>query len=203
MRLAALLFFVMTASPALALVAGTGVPTETVGYGIMKGLAHPVAGFEHLLFVLAAGAAAALAGQALPGILSWVAGMTAASLVILQSGDLPVQQVLGGGALVLIGGLIASGRRPSVPRLAIVFFLGGVLQGAIFSAGILGPLTTPGPAGLAGYLAGFAATQALIACTAALLAAGVRPLSVRLASAAMLSAGVLLCFEMAEAALAG
>ena len=66
MRLPArLLYFVLPlgAGPALAHHPLAGLPMETGAQGLLSGLAHPVLGFDHLFFVLAAGVATRLAGR--------------------------------------------------------------------------------------------------------------------------------------------
>ena len=60
----------MVATPALAHHPLGGLPMETFRHGVLSGLGHPVLGFDHLFFVLAAGLAAGLAGIATRGVLS-------------------------------------------------------------------------------------------------------------------------------------
>ena len=65
-RLAAVLALVtIAANPAMAHHPLNGLPMETFAHGILSGIGHPVLGFDHLFFILAAGILAAVSGYAL------------------------------------------------------------------------------------------------------------------------------------------
>ncbi len=172
--------------------------------GVLLGISHPVPDPLHLGFVLVIGAAAALAGRMITGIAAWLIALIFAcfSISILRDA-FPLQAVLTGIAVLGTGCLIASARRPSRATIAAVFAGFGLLQGAVFSATLIAGAGSVPPVGLAGYIAGFGATQTLIAAAAALLALRIQPFQVRLAGAAVAVSALLLAFEVAEAALLG
>ncbi|WP_375229054.1 HupE/UreJ family protein [Roseobacter sp. S98] len=192
------------ATPALAGTTAQLLSAAEFNRGVLLGLNHPLPDPVHLGFVLLTGAAAALAGRMITGILAWLAAMIFACFTIPLLGDaLPLRGILIGLAVLVTGCLIASARRPSRTTVAAVFAGFGLLQGAVFSATLVAGAGAVTAAGLAGYIAGFGATQALIAAAAALLALRIQPFQVRLAGAAVAVSALLLAFEVAEAALLG
>ena len=186
------------AGPALAHHPLNGLPMETFTHGLLSGVGHPILGFEHLFFVLAMGAAAALAGLLWRGSLAYIATMTAGSLLIALGGSLPIQQGLIAVSVVALGALIASQRH--APKLLLIFMFAafGLFHGAAFGEALAGQEgTAPLPVFL-GYLLGLGVTQTGLALMAGLLVTRVRPITTRLGGAMVAGAGILLWLEYIE-----
>src|SRR5215212_7616399 len=61
--------------------------------GLVSGLAHPVIGLDHLLFVLAVGAACFYFGRSAWTVLTFIVGTMAGTVIHLYSATLPYQEV--------------------------------------------------------------------------------------------------------------
>ncbi|HEX2827669.1 MAG TPA: HupE/UreJ family protein [Burkholderiales bacterium] len=161
--------------------------------GFVSGLAHPVIGIDHLLFVLAVGAAcyafrlgagtvAAFLGCALAGTLAHYYRLT-----------VPYAEAWVAASLIVAGALLllASRRRMSA-WLPAFFALAGLAHGYAYGESIVGAEATP----LFAYLAGFTLVQIAIALTAYSIARALdrsRPLLANHALGGVLSlAGVVL-----------
>ncbi len=161
--------------------------------GLISGLAHPVIGLDHLLFVLAAGLLAARfeRGAMLPVAFA-CAGLAGAALHVrgvgLPGGELGVAL-----SLVVVGVVLAAGLAMSRPAAATLFAIAGFLHGHALAEAIVGAEPTP----LAAYLAGFALVQAAIGvavCLAArramAMASDATVLGGRIAGAVVAAAGL-------------
>ncbi len=126
---------------------------------------------------------------------------------------LPIAETVIVASLVVLGLLVASGRRIS-PTLALALFAGfGLFHGSAFGTSIAGAEGTVGTTVLAGYLIGLAAIQYAIAVGAGLAvrhllsARTASAINARLAGAMVAGVGVFLSLEILEgplvAALAG
>jgi urease accessory protein len=134
--------------------------------GLLSGLAHPVLGFDHLAFLLAAALLVAWSGLSAVRALWLGAGFAVASLAgaWLRAGVLEVPMAEAGVALSLIAlaWLLFEHRRSAPPTLAALAIAGGFLHGQAFGESINGA-TAPT---LLAYLAGLVAMQgALLAAT--------------------------------------
>ena len=204
MRLPArLLYFVLPlgAGPALAHHPLAGLPMETGAQGLLSGLAHPVLGFDHLFFVLAAGVATRLAGRGLTGPLAYVAAMLAGCALALTGVALPLVEGVIAASLVVLGGLILSGRALSARLILPVIAGFGLFHGAAFATGIAGAEASVPPAVFTGYLLGLGVVQYALALTAGLLAGwagGAGALRPRLAGAMVAGVGLFLALEAME-----
>lgn len=189
------------AGPALAHHPLEGLPMETGVQGLLSGLAHPVLGFDHLFFVLAVGIAALLAGARVTAPLAYVAAMLAGCGLALSGLALPGIEVAVAASLLVVGGVILSGRTPA-PAMVLALFAGfGLFHGAAFADGIIGAEgAAPLPVTL-GYLAGLGAVQYAVALLAGTLALTARAEKVRLAGAMVAGVGLFLSLEAMEAPL--
>lgn len=168
----------LSAAPALA-----HHPMESLGLqpsaisGLLSGLAHPLLGPDHLLFLLA------LALVGLQRSMRWTLGLLvvglASSAVGLWLPGLPAAEALVSLSLVLEG-LVIAGRLPTLTLIPAF-----ALHGYVLSASVIGWESTP----IAFYLLGLLLSQALV-LTASLVA--LRRLAVDLQPATKIAlAGVL------------
>lgn len=135
----------------------TGKPPETTMQGLLSGMAHPVIGPDHLLFLLVLGALVCTVGRRSRYLaaISALAGSLAGALVHLVGVDLPAVEP-GIALSIVVGGALLARRHGPVP-LGLVA-LAGVFHGYAFAESAIG---AP-PAALAAYLLGIALMQAAI-----------------------------------------
>lgn len=132
--------------------------TPTTGFeGLLSGVAHPVIGVDHLLFLLAA--ALLLARWRLPARLV-LAGLFAAAALLgtgahLAGANLPVPETLVALTLLAAAALLALGRALPGAVLAAGLALAGCLHGYVYAEAVVGAE----PAPLVAYLAGFTLVQ--------------------------------------------
>ena len=135
--------------------------------GFVSGLAHPVIGVDHLLFVLAVGVAAYCFRRALTTAGAFVAATLVGTVVHLTAATLPYAETAVAASLVLGGLLLIAAARMHASRAAIAFFaLAGVAHGYAYGEAIVGAEMTP----LAAYLAGFTLIQLVLVAAAYALA---------------------------------
>jgi urease accessory protein len=157
--LAASLFCITAASPALAHHAMGGQTPFTFAQGLISGFAHPVIGFDHLAFIIGVGAASAFLGARFVTPLVFVGATLLGCALKLQGVMLPLAEIVISGSVVLVGTAILSGAAlPSALYIAL-FGLAGLFHGWAYGESIAGAEPTP----LIAYLIGFAAIQAVIA----------------------------------------
>ena len=201
----------LAATPALAHHPLGGLPMETFSQGLLSGVGHPVLGFDHLFFVAAMGVAAAFTGHALRAPLAYVAAMLAGVALMTAGVALPAQEVMIVLSLLVVGGVVLSGRALTLAPALALFAGFGLFHGSAFGASVAGQEGGLSSAVFAGYLLGLAAIQYAVAIAAGYAIRAVAPLAssvnARLAGAMVAGAGVLLGLEMLEgpivAALAG
>lgn len=136
-----------------------GLTPETSLQGLLSGLAHPVIGLDHLMFLIGAGLLMGLmaaplrklVGLALAFVLAGAAG------TLLHAGG----PTLGGVELAIAISLIVVGvglwrqRAPATAVLAVLALLGGLAHGYAFGEAVIGAEPTP----LGAYLSGLAIVQ--------------------------------------------
>ena len=204
---------IATATPALAHHPLGGLPMTTFLEGALSGVGHPVLGFDHLFFVALMGVAASLAGRAYSAPLAYVGAMLAGCALMAAGVALPLAEVVIVASLLVLGGLVASGRALSAPVALLLFAGFGAFHGSAFGGSVAGQEGGVGGAVLAGYLLGLAAVQYAIAVLAGLAmrrvlaARTASAVNARLAGAMVAGVGVFLSLELLEgpivAALAG
>lgn len=169
-----------------------GATPATAFDGLVSGLAHPVIGPDHLLFVLALGVAAAFFGRGAGMLLVFIAGTLAGTALHLAGFTLPYAEAW--VALTLIGAgcvFLSTTRRLGAAAGSLLIGLCGLAHGYAYGEAVVGAEPTP----IAAYLAGFALAQlaiAALACTGARRLERARPaFALRSASGIALSlAGV-------------
>ena len=197
------------AAPALALLAGPalahhplgGMPMETFAHGVLSGVGHPVLGFDHLFFVAAAGIAAALAGVRLAGPAAYVAAMALGCLAMAMGLGLPAKEGVIAASLLVVGGVVASGRGIGAGGALGLLAAFGLFHGSAFGDSIAAQEGGVGAAVLLGYLLGLGVVQyavALAAGAVALRLGRADAAAPRVMGALAAGAGLLLALEVVE-----
>ncbi|MGH8666899.1 MAG: HupE/UreJ family protein [Burkholderiales bacterium] len=128
--------------------------------GLLSGLAHPLIGLDHFVFVLAMGAACYYFGQRVLGIGAFLIAALAGTMLHVQQTTLPYAELWIAASLVTLGlaVLLAAPARGRI--LGPIFFaLAGVVHGYAYGESIVGAEQTP----LVAYLVGFTVIQCAIA----------------------------------------
>lgn len=132
----------------------------TLFEGFVSGLAHPVIGIDHLLFVIVAGAACYWFGRRAATIAAFVGGTAAGTLIHVYQATLPYADAWVALTLLVLGILVAMRANLLKSSAAVVLFaLSGAIHGYAYGESIVGAEPTP----LAAYLAGFTLVQLAIA----------------------------------------
>jgi len=187
------------AGPALAHHPLGGAPMTTFAQGLLSGIGHPILGFDHLFFVVAAGLAARFTRWPLLAPAAYLVTMAAGVGLVAGGAALPLVEPLVLASLLVAGGALAAAR-----RLPLAVFAGfGLFHGAAFGSAIAGQEGASAGV-LGGYLAGLVAAQWAIAVLAGLVAerrfriAAPEATGARLAGAAIAGAGLVLALEAGD-----
>ncbi len=180
---------------------------ETFAHGLLSGIGHPLLGFDHLFFVVIVGIAALFTGHARLAPAAYIAAMLSGCLLMSFGVGLPMKEAVIGLSLLVVGGLVLSGRSLAlVPALAL--FAGfGLFHGSAFGDAIAQQEAGMGTSVLIGYLIGLGVLQYAIAVAAGWVAATLwkateaQAVSARLAGAVVAGVGLYLTLENAEGAL--
>ena len=201
-------FFAVTAllmaSPAMAHHPLGGLPMETLPHGLLSGIGHPILGFDHLFFVAIMGVAALYTGHRLLAPMGYIAAMLLGVLVVALGGALPLVEIVVAASLLVLGGIVLSGRALSLPAALLVFSGFGLFHGAAFGAPLAAQEAALGAPVLIGYLIGLALVQYAIALVAGQLAktllgaTSAAALNTRLSGALAAGAGLFLTLEALE-----
>ncbi len=149
---------VVAALPAFAHHPMGGETPATLFQGLASGVGHPVLGLDHLAFILAAGAAAALIGRALPLALAFAAATVIGLTIHLTGVTLPLAEIVIAGSVLAAGLMLLTRRVPGLAGWAALFGLAGIAHAYAYAEAIIGAETTP----LVAYAVGLAATQGAI-----------------------------------------
>lgn len=128
----------------------------TLWQGLVSGLAHPIIGLDHLLFVTAMGVLCFLLGRRVGVVAAFVLATPVGTLLHPMVPALPGVEALIAASLIVLGVVLLRGPR-ALPVFAIPSFLAaaGVAHGYAYGEAIVGAETTP----LVAYLAGFTWVQ--------------------------------------------
>jgi urease accessory protein len=122
--------------------------------GLLSGLAHPVIGIDHFLFVLATGAACYYFGHRRATPAAFLLGALAGTALHLQSSAFAYADAAVALSLVLLGVLLFGAHRFLKSRVAVgAFAIAGMAHGYAYGESIIGAEPTPLFAYLAGYIA--------------------------------------------------
>ncbi len=144
-----------------------GALPGTVFEGLLSGLAHPVIGLDHLVFVVAMGAACYYFGRRVIGIGAFLVAALVGTMLHVQQATLPYAELWVAASLVLLG-MAVLWASPTLRGIAIPIFFAaaGVVHGYAYGESIVGAEQAP----LLAYLVGFTVIQTAIALTAFALA---------------------------------
>ena len=159
-RLAILTLPLATMMPGAALAhhAIDGRTPATFAEGIISGLAHPVLGLDHLVFLLAAGLSAGALHLGIGTPLLFIAATVAGLAVHLADVTVPAAEAIVAISILALG--LAAGSRSDLGRKVWIglFVVAGLFHGYTYGESIVGATAPP----LFGYLAGLALVQSLL-----------------------------------------
>lgn len=136
-----------------------GATPSNLFEGLASGLAHPIIGLDHLLFVLAIGAACYCFSRGAGTVAAFLGAALTGTLVHASGATLPYAEAWVAASLVICGGLILRAPRVLKSRAAIGFFaLAGLVHGYAYGEAIVGAEQTP----LVAYFVGFTVIQIAI-----------------------------------------
>ncbi len=144
-------------APAFAHHAMGGLTPQTFVQGLLSGIAHPVIGLDHFLFLLMAGVLAYSLRSPLnytTPVLFLVSALVGTSLHLAEF-NLTNAEVLIALSLIASGGLVLWRRRVSILVLSLFFAVVGLFHGYAYAESIVGAENTP----LLAYLVGLALVQ--------------------------------------------
>ena len=183
-----------------------GAPMETFMHGVLSGVGHPVIGFDHLFFVLAAGLASALVGRPYSAPAAYIVAMLGGTMLASTGAGLPMVEAMVALSLLCLGGLLVWDRLTGIGTTLGLFVIFGLFHGSAFGDSIAAQEAAVGPQVMIGYLLGLAVVQYLICVACARLGQGwtaegrTRALETRLAGAAVAGIGLFLVLETVEGA---
>ena len=132
-----------------------GTLPNTFGEGLLSGFGHPVIGIDHFAFILAVGLTAAFMSYRILTPLVFVSATVIGCLLLVGGYTLPAVEIVIATSILLLGGLILSGRKFPSRFYVVFFFLAGLFHGYAYGESIVGAEDTP----LVAYLLGFALVQ--------------------------------------------
>ncbi len=192
------------ATPALAHHPLGGMPMETFAHGLLSGIGHPLLGFDHLFFVIAVGIAALYTGQARLTPAAYIAAMLAGCLLMSIGVGLPLKEIVIGLSLLVVGGVVLSGRALGLTPAIALFAAFGLFHGSAFGDSIAAQEAAMGMSVLIGYLIGLGVLQYGIALAAGWVvrrlwhATEAQAMRARLAGAVVAGIGLFLTLENVE-----
>ena len=202
--LLAAVVFTLSAVPAFAHHPLGGMPMETLTDGLLSGVGHPLLGFDHLFFVIAVGIAALYTGHTKLAPAAYIGAMLLGCLLMSFGVGLPVKEFVIGISLLVVGGILLSGRATGLAPAVGLFAVFGLFHGSAFGDTIAAQEAGAGVAVLVGYLVGLGLLQyglALLAGFAVhnlLKATEAKHIHARLAGAVVAGVGTFLTLENIE-----
>ena len=140
---------------------GGAVP-ETAWHGVLSGLAHPVIGADHLLFLVAAAVATACSdmppARSMRLLLAFVAAGIAGAVLRVPGVELPFAEAAVGMSLLAVAALLWTRWRGLAAPMALAC-IAGLLHGHAYGEAVIGAEATP----ILAYLAGLMVVQSAIA----------------------------------------
>lgn len=149
--------------PAFAHHATGGKLPANFAEGFISGLAHPVIGIDHLVFVIAIGLLAALSNKL--GIVIPAAFVTATAIgtgIHLLSINLPAPELIISASVLAMGIFLARENQTNLGLLTALAAIAGVFHGYAYGESIVGAEMTT----LVAYLGGFSLIQLMISAIA-------------------------------------
>ena len=196
--------FALSAVPAFAHHPLGGLPMETLTDGLLSGLGHPLLGFDHLFFVIAVGIAALYTGRTKPATAAYIGAMLLGCLLMSFGLGLPIKEFMIGFSLLVVGGILLSGRATGLAPAVGLFAVFGLFHGSAFGDTIAAQEAGAGVTVLVGYLVGLGLLQYGLALLAGfvvhtlLKATEAQHIHARLAGAVVAGVGTFLTLEHIE-----
>jgi len=203
-KIIVLMLLSLLAGPALAHHPLAGMPVTTFAQGLMSGFGHPILGFDHLFFVTSVGIIAIFTRHRILAPLVFIVAMLGGCLVTLLWTTVPATELMITLSLLVLGSMLLSGHRFSLPTVVFAFAGFGLFHGAAFGLSLATQEAAFDIQVLMGYLLGLGVTQYAIALAAGLVctmlwkvshASAIQP---RLAGAMVAGAGLYLTLEHFE-----
>lgn len=194
----------LSATPALAHHPLGGMPMVTFTDGLLSGVGHPLLGFDHLFFVIIVGIAAVYTGYQKLAPAAYIVAMLAGCLMMSMGVGLPIKEIVIGASLLVVGGLVLTGRALGLAPAIVLFAAFGLFHGSAFGDSIAAQETAAGTPVLIGYLIGLGALQYVIALAAGWVvkvlwkATEAQAVPARLAGAVVAGIGLYLSLENVE-----
>ena len=202
--LLAAVVFTMSTVPAFAHHPLGGMPMETLTDGLLSGVGHPLLGFDHLFFVIAVGIAALYTGRTKLATAAYIGAMMLGCLLMSFGLGLPVKEFVIGISLLVVGGILLSGRATGLAPAVGLFAVFGLFHGSAFGDTIAAQEAGAGVPVLVGYLVGLGLLQYGLALLAGfvvhtlLKATEAEHIHARLAGAVVAGVGTFLMLENIE-----
>jgi urease accessory protein len=203
-KIIVLMLLSLLTGPALAHHPLAGMPLTTFVHGLMSGFGHPILGFDHLFFVTSVGIIAIFTRHRILAPLTYIVAMLGGCLVTLLWTTVPATELMIALSLLVLGSMLLSGHRFSLPTILFAFAGFGLFHGAAFGLSLATQEAAFGIQVLMGYLLGLGVIQFAIALAAGLVctmlwkvshASAIQP---RLAGAMVAGAGLYLTLEHFE-----
>ena len=151
-----------------------GQPLQTFLHGLLSGVGHPVLGYDHLFFIVAAGVLCIYAGVKWSGPLVLLAGVAAGVLLAMFGLPLTNGELLTALSLMLFGGLGMFGKKLPAGRVLGLLVVAGALHGWMYGQTLVAQESVSS-AVLTGYLSGLMLVHYVIAVgSGSLLLGGIK-----------------------------
>ncbi len=177
-------------SPALAHHASGGKLPSGFASGFISGLAHPVIGIDHLVFVIAIGLLAALSsklGMVIP--LTFILATAMGTGIHLQSVNLPIPELIISASVLIVGIFLARENKTNLALLIIIVAIAGIFHGYAYGESIVGARADA----VGAYLLGFCLIQLGISAIAFYIAKSSLKRSATLSGLPLRFAGFAVC----------
>ena len=157
-----------------------------------------------MFFIAIVGIAALYTGRALLAPGAYIAAMLVGCLMMSFGAGLPVKEAVIGLSLLVVGGVVLSGRALGMVPALVLFAAFGLFHGSAFGDSIAQQEAASGAPVLIGYLIGLGVTQYAIAVAAGWVAKNIwkateaTAVQARLAGAVVAGVGMYLTLENVE-----
>ncbi|MEL6350792.1 MAG: HupE/UreJ family protein [Cyanobacteria bacterium J06627_28] len=157
-----LMALLMMSSPAFAHHPLDGRLPANIFEGLFSGIAHPVIGFDHLAFVIAAGLVGALIKRGMVIPIAFVAASLGGTGLHLLLMDLPAPELVISASVLMFGVVLAWGRSLNLNVVTALGAIAGLFHGYAYGEAVVGAQMTP----LFAYLIGFTGIQLAVSLSA-------------------------------------
>ncbi|MEL6881915.1 MAG: HupE/UreJ family protein, partial [Cyanobacteria bacterium J06607_10] len=138
-----LMALLMMSSPAFAHHPLDGRLPANIFEGLFSGIAHPVIGFDHLAFVIAAGLVGALIKRGMVIPIAFVAASLGGTGLHLLLMDLPAPELVISASVLMFGVVLAWGRSLNLNVVTALGAIAGLFHGYAYGEAVVGAQMTP------------------------------------------------------------